>query len=99
MIFYDSKLKIKHQVLHHQIDVNDLSYSPDSRLVNMVSSNMVLIWDTRTFDAIIFPFDIPNARSSKYSPDNKYLGVASTSTIGLYSVRSIGGTYTFVSHP
>jgi hypothetical protein len=99
VIFYDNLLKIKHKTLHHQSDINDLSCSPDSKLVNMVGTSSVLIWDATTFKPISFPYDIQNARSSKYSPNSNFLGVASTSTISMYEVSPIGDTYNFILHP
>jgi hypothetical protein len=99
VIFYDNLLKVKYKVLHHQLDVNDLSCSPDSRLVNMVGTSSVLIWDSVSFQSINFSYDIQNARSSRYSPNGNYLGVASTSTITLYEVKPISDTYDFILHP
>lgn len=66
------------------MDIYDLNSSPDSRLIAMVGDNTVLIWDSITFKSINFPYPIPTARSCKFSPDNKYLGVSSTSFVTLF---------------
>lgn len=65
----------------------------------MVGDNMVLLWDSATFKSVNFPYNIPTARSSKFSPNNRYLGVASINSVALFQIRPTGDTYDFILHP
>lgn len=84
VIFYDNNLKIKHKALHNQIDIYDLNSSPDSKIVAMVGDNTVLMWDTVTFKSINFPFTVSTARTVKFSPNNNFVGVSSTTSVSLF---------------
>lgn len=75
---------MKFKALHNLVDIYDISSSPDSKLVAVVGDNTVLIWDSVSFKNINFPFPIPTARSCRFSPDMKYLGVSSTSFVTLF---------------
>lgn len=95
IIFYDMQLNEKHRVLHEQQNVYDLAVSPDGIKVAMVGDNKVLIWDSLTFHTIKMPFEISLARSCKFSADNRFIGVATTSTVTVYEIVPFGGSFIF----
>ena len=64
-------------------------------MVAMVGDNKILLWDTLSFRSLSFPFELMLARSCRFSYDNKYIGVSTTTTLSLYEIIPFGGSYTF----
>jgi WD40 repeat protein len=97
IVFYSYTLQIQNKQLHNQANINDLSCSPDAKLISMVGDDLVLIWDSRSFKSIPFPESVTNVISSKFSPDNNFFGVATRNTISLFAVRPVGDSVEFVN--
>lgn len=95
IVFYNIELEQVSKILHQQENVYGLTASPNGQMVAMVGDNKVLIWDALTFESINFPFEVLMARNCAFSRDNKYLGVSTTTVLGVYEVIPTPGGFVF----
>ena len=95
IIFYSIDLQEKKKILHEQQNVYDLTSSHDGGLVAIVGDNQVLLWETYSFGSVSFPFELLMARSCRFSYDNKYIGVSTTTTLEIYEIMPFGSSYLF----
>ena len=72
------------KIVHEQQNAYDLSSSPNGQMVALVGDGQILIWDAATFRSVKFPYTFNQARHVRFSHDNKYIGISTTSAVEIY---------------
>lgn len=84
--------------LHQQANVYDLEASPDGQLTVLVGQSIV-IFKNNGFKQIIFPQNIGNARFCDFSRDGRYMVIASTGALNIYTYQKDNDDYQFQQIP
>lgn len=84
--------------LHQQANVYDLEASPDGQLTVLVGQSIV-IFRNNGFKQIIFPQNIGNARFCDFSKDGRYMVIASTGALNIYTYQKDNDDYQFQQIP
>lgn len=99
LLFYSTDpLKQVASFLHQQQNVYDLAASPDGQLTVLVGQSIVM-YRNNGFRRIIFPQVIQNARFCDFSQDGRYMTIASTGSLNVYTYSRSNDNYQFQQIP
>ena len=99
IVYYEGRqLRQTASILHQQTNIYDVSASPDGIITVIVGENIV-IFKNNNFKPIILPQVIQNARFCDFSMDGKYMMIASTNSLNIYTYQNNNGDYNFQQIP